>query len=50
MIVVWAAVVIGVLSFAKNASIWLFALGYHITMDGGVGDGVNIGGGDSLGG
>ena len=39
------AVLIVVLSLAKNASLWLVALAYHVTMAGGLGGGVNVGGG-----
>ena len=39
-----------VLSLTKNASLWNDARVYHMTMAGGVGGGVNVGGGDSCGG
>ena len=38
------------LGLIKNAILWIDALAYHMTMTGGVGGGVNVGGGDSGGG
>ena len=37
------------LTLTKNASLWNDALAYHMTMAGGVGGGVQAGGGDSGG-